>query len=282
MRFEPAIDPPQDPCPEARWCLFHGDRLLAAIREGAAAIPLLRSPGAIGLHPVRSQFLGRMDSVPCFSGALETPDEPDGMAFRSLRSLLGELSDDDFALAGRAFQVMDWDRTSRFCGRCGRPTEPVPGERARACAACGTHIFPRITPAVIVAVVRDGKLLLARSTRFPKAFQSVLAGFVEPGETLEECVRREVREEVGIEVANLRYFGSQPWPFPNSLMVGFTAEHAGGELVLEEKEIASADWYSPGEVRGLDLPRPQSISRRLIDWFLSGGADSGATGRDRG
>jgi NAD+ diphosphatase len=118
-------------------------------------------------------------------------------------------------------------------------------------------------------VVRDGKILLAQSSRFPAAFYSVLAGFVEPGETFEECVRREVREEVGIEVEDLRYFGSQPWPFPHSLMVGFTASFAGGELVLEEKEIVRAGWFGPEEVRRLQIPRHGTIARRLIDRFLS-------------
>lgn len=268
MRFEPAINPPQEPCPEALWCLFHGDRLLLSVRGESVSIPTFRNPDTLGLQPVRSQYLGTLDGVPCFSGEAAGPSAPDDMAWRPLRPLLGVLSDDLFSLAGRAFQIMDWDRTTQFCGRCGKPTTPVPGERAKACPDCGSHFYPRINPAVIVAVVRDHRLLLAQARRFPNAFHSVLAGFVEPGETLEECLRREVREEVGIEVANLRYFGSQPWPFPGQLMVGFTAEYAGGELVLEEKEIASAAWFTPEEIATLNIPRQETIARQLIGWFL--------------
>jgi protease I len=130
------------------------------------------------------------------------------------------------------------------------------------------QFFPRVTPAVIVAVVWDRKILLAQARRFPSAFHSVLAGFVEPGETFEECVRREVREEVGIEVSNLRYFGSQPWPFPHSLMVGFTAEYAEGALAIDEKEIVRAGWFDADEIARLPIPRHGTIARRLIEWFL--------------
>ena len=125
--------------------------------------------------------------------------------------------------------------------------------------------YPRISPAVIVAVVRDKRILLARSTRFTSSFHSVLAGFVETGETLEDAVRREIFEEVGIQVRNIRYFGSQPWPFPDSLMVAFTAEYAGGEITLDDNEIVTADWYSAAELPR--VPGKISIARRLIDWF---------------
>ena len=137
------------------------------------------------------------------------------------------------------------------------------------CPACEIHFYPRISPAVIVAVVKDGRILLANSRRFQSVFFSVLAGFVEAGETFEECVHREIREEVGIEVKSLRYFGSQPWPFPNTLMVGFTAEYAGGDIVVEEKELVRAAWFDPEEVRELNIPNNWTISRRLIDWFLT-------------
>ncbi len=146
--------------------------------------------------------------------------------------------------------------------------EPKPGERAMECPSCRHLAYPRISPAVIMAVVRDGKLLLAHSARFTKGFSSVLAGFVEAGETLEECVHREVREEAGIEVKNLRYFASQPWPFPNSLMIAFTAEHASGEIRIDGVEITEADWY-PASALPSSLPSPHSIARRLIDWFRS-------------
>ncbi len=269
MLFLPAVVPPQIHSNNAWWFLFHGDRLLVEVRGVEVAIPRWGSAEDAGLSPVRTQFLGTLDGAPCYSGELAGEAGPEGTSFRALRPLLRVLPEEMFSLAGRAFQVMDWDRTHQFCGKCGRRTDPLEGERGRVCVGCGLHFFPRITPAIIVAVVRDGKILLAQSSRFPAAFYSVLAGFVEPGETLEECVRREVREEVGIEVENLRYFGSQPWPFPHSLMVGFTASFAGGDLVLEEKEIVQAGWFDAEEVLRLQIPHHGSIARRMIDRFLA-------------
>src|SRR5690606_32955256 len=141
-------------------------------------------------------------------------------------------------LAGRAVQIVDWDRTHQFCGRCGSPMERLDNERAKKCPACGLSNYPRLSPAIIIAVTRringQNRLLLARNHRFPPDRYSVIAGFVEPGESLEDCARREVQEEVGIQIQNIRYFGSQAWPFPNSLMLGFTAEYAGGDIVVAE------------------------------------------------
>ena len=204
----------------------------------------------------------------------EPIDLPDA-SFRSLRSLLGAVEEEMFALTGRAFQIVEWERTHRFCGKCGKPTEPISDRRAMLCAVCGIQYYPRIVPAVIVAVVHNRRILLANARRHPEAFYSVLAGFVEPGETFEECVRREIREEVGIEVGNVRYFGNQPWPFPNTLMVGFAAEYAGGDLAVEEKELVRAAWFEPEEVRQLEIPREGAIARALIDWFLAGHGNSG-------
>ncbi len=238
------------------------------IRGDAAAIPRGLEPPAGLARPVRTQYLGTLDGAPSFSGELAGGAAPGGMAFRPLRPLLGLLPDPLFALAGRAFQVMDWDRSHEYCGRCGGRTGPVPGERAKLCPRCGVHYFPRVSPAVIVAVVRDRTILLARARRFPPGLHSVLAGFVEPGETFEECVQREVREETGVAVGDLSYFGSQPWPFPNSLMVAFTAAFAGGDIVPGDGEIAEAGWFGPAEVMGLRIPVPGTIARRLIDWFL--------------
>lgn len=269
MLFLPAVATPPTFSNNAWWFLFHGDRLLVETRGVEVAIPRWASTEDAGLSPVRTQFLGTLDGAPCYSGELAVEVGPEGTSFRALRPLLGVLPEEMFSLAGRAFQVMDWDRTHQFCGKCGGRTDPLEGERGRACAGCGLHFFPRVTPAVIVSVVRDGKILLAQSSRFPAAFYSVLAGFVEPGETFEECVRREILEEVGIEVENLQYFGSQPWPFPHSLMVGFTASFAGGDLVLEEKEIVRAGWFDAEEVLRLRIPPHGTIARRLIDRFLA-------------
>jgi NAD+ diphosphatase len=143
---------------------------------------------------------------------------------------------------------------------------PKNDEVAKQCPQCGFVSFPRISPAIIVLVEHDGKALLARSPRFKEGLFSTLAGFVEPGETLENAVRREVKEEAGINVKNIRYFGSQPWPFPDSLMIGFTAEYACGEITVDNNEILDARWFSADNMP--EIPGKISISRALIDWFL--------------
>lgn len=169
-------------------------------------------------------------------------------------------------LAGRATQLLDWQANHRFCGKCGKPTVMKSDEMAMLCPSCGLLAYPRISPAIMV-LVRDGeKLLLARGPQFKPGVYSALAGFVEPGETLEQCAVREVREEVGIEIANLRYFSSQPWPFPNSLMVAFFADYAGGTIIPQPGEIEAAEWFTPTALP--ILPDPISISRRLIDAAL--------------
>jgi NAD+ diphosphatase len=173
------------------------------------------------------------------------------------------LEDTHFALAGRAIQLLDWDRSHRYCGRCGTPTEAKTEERARVCPACRLPAYPRLAPAVMALVRREGEILLARSPHFPPGMYSALAGFVEPGETLEQCLAREVEEEVGVRVSRIRYFASQPWPFPNSLMVAFVCDWAAGEIRPQAGEIEAANWY-----KVLHLPRLPSkisIARRLID-----------------
>ena len=149
-----------------------------------------------------------------------------------------------------------------------RFVETAPGAELNAlrCPGCGLTAFPKISPAVIVLVEKEGKLLLARGRRFALPFYSVLAGFVEPGESLEDTVHREILEEVGIRVKNVRYFGSQPWPYPDSLMIGFTAEYAGGEIKEDPEEILDAAWFAPDDLPS--IPGKVSIARKLIDWFV--------------
>lgn len=190
---------------------------------------------------------------------------PEGMGLVTLREVWGLLGENVFFEAGRAFQLMDWKAETRFCGRCGNEMADHQEETARTCEACGLTLYPPVSPAVIVAIERDGKLLLARSPHFPKGRYSVIAGFVEPGETLEHAVEREVLEEVSVKVKNVRYFGSQPWPFPHSLMVGFTATWESGEISVDGKEIEDAGWFSPSDFP--EMPPSISISRRLIDDF---------------
>jgi NAD+ diphosphatase len=185
------------------------------------------------------------------------------MAWESLRALFSVLDDAHFALAGRAIQLLDWDRSHRYCGRCATPTEAKSGERARACPACGYAAYPRIAPAVMALVRREGEILLARGPHFPPGMYSALAGFVEAGETLEQCVAREVEEEVGVRVSRVRYFSSQPWPFPNSLMIAFVCDWEAGEIRPQAGEIEAANWFKVLHLP--KLPSRISIARRLID-----------------
>lgn len=188
---------------------------------------------------------------------------PSGHRFAGLRSLFGVLPDDIVAVAGRAFQIVDWNRTHQFCGVCATPTERAATERARRCPACSHTVYPRISPAMMCLVTRGEQILLARNVNFPEGRYSALAGFLEAGESIEDAVHREVREEVGIEVGQPKYFASQSWPFPNSLMIAYTAEYAGGELKPNGHEIAEADWFDHSNLP--QLPPRISIARALID-----------------
>jgi NAD+ diphosphatase len=217
---------------------------------------------------VTPMVLGTLDGAACWALDLDGDGVPDAAVdgLLPLMGLYGRVDDVRWTLAGRAVQLVEWERTHRFCGRCATPTEPAPGERARRCPACGLLAFPRLAPAVITLIERDGEALLARGRAFPMPMYSCVAGFVEAGETLEEAVRREVREEVGVELADVRYIASQPWPFPHSLMIGFEATWAAGDIVIDEREIVDAKWFRPDDLP--TIPPGMSIARTLIDRWI--------------
>ncbi|MBV9547844.1 MAG: NAD(+) diphosphatase [Chloroflexi bacterium] len=266
------MHPPEDPPRAAQWFAFSGDRLLVRV-EGETVSPVDYADLArLGVDFDAGQYLGRLADLDCYAVDVDVAQEnlPREMQAEGLRALYGRLTDDLYAVAGRAVQILLWDKTHRFCGRCGQPTVPASADRAKLCPQCGLLSFPRLSPAVIMLIQRgNDELLLARNRGFADGFYSVLAGFVEPGESLEEAVAREVREEVGLEIRDIRYFGSQPWPFPHQLMIGFTAHYASGEISLQADEIVEANWYSRrGELPR--LPGKLSIARRLIDAFTTG------------
>jgi NAD+ diphosphatase len=272
--FISEITPPSTKEDPAWWFAFEGDKLLVRPDGTSISIPCLTDFAELGLRTVRQHYLGRLPDRHCYTVELaEGTVPPAGMTFQGLRQV-GFLVDEVlFSLAGRALQVLEWDRTHQFCSRCGIQMRIRPIERAKECPQCGLLFFPRLAPAIIVAVTRGDELLLARSHRFPTKMYSVIAGFVEPGETLEHAVRREVQEEVGLAVKGIRYFGSQPWPFPHSLMIGFTASYTGGEITLDDPEIDDAGWYRAGNLP--TIPGKISIARQLIDWFVTQQAKSG-------
>jgi NAD+ diphosphatase len=268
--FEPHMRAPEDPdAPALYFAVRRGEILVFAAREGfrmPSAPPELASDGVHVLGTLGEQWCYGVD-IP------EGTDEPDEHMWVPLRGLYGKVEDPLWTIAGRAEQIVSWDRTHRFCGRCGSPTMPQTNERARKCSSCDLLAYPRLSPAVITLLTRtadDGveEALLAWGRQFPGRFYSTLAGFVEPGESLEQCVAREIKEEVGVDVKDITYFGSQPWPFPNSLMLGFTARYAGGDIVLQEEEIVDAKWFRADDLPPIPRGR-MSIAGWMIETWLA-------------
>lgn len=249
------------------WFFFDSQKLLVRRDGDAARVPHPCHADAKRFLDGDVREIGALGGVRCFAAALggnAVIDPP--FELSELRPLFGVLNDETFWMAGRALHLLHWGSRTRFCGVCGAATREKEDEIARVCTSCGEIVYPRISPAVIVAVVKDGKILLANANRFSAKLYSVIAGFVEPGESLEQCVHREVMEEMGIRVKNVRYFDSQPWPFPDSLMAGFTAEYESGTLTVDRRENDHADWFASDSLPL--IPAKVSIARRLIDWFV--------------
>jgi NAD+ diphosphatase len=258
--FIPLISPQEHPDPLC--FVFHQGRLL--VREHDLALPGAAMLRDLGVAAGEMQPVGMLDGRYAQAGWADTEVAPAGYAWRGLRSLFGEMDEQLLGLAGRAFQVAEWARTHRFCGACGSATQLTVGERCFKCASCGHMAYPRISPAMMVLIRKGDSVLLALHTASPSKRFTPLAGFLEAGETIEEAVHREVFEEVGLRVANLRYFGSQSWPFPHSLMIAFTADYAGGEIRVDPAEIAEARWFGPGDEWPARVPHV-SISSMLVD-----------------
>jgi NAD+ diphosphatase len=265
--YEPAVVPKNEVVDEVYWFAFCDNKMLVTVDNDNFSIPYFTNLQAVNISPVRTQYLGILQGHPCYSAEI-SPDTtaPEGLTFVDLRSLYGILDEDLFLLAGKAFQIVSWDQAHQFCGRCGSPTQEQPGERAKICPKCGFISYPRICPAVITAILKEDKILLAHAVHFKGNMYSLIAGFLEPGETLEECVQREITEEVGIKVKNIKYFSSQPWPFPNSMMIGFTAEYESGEIAVDGAEISQAGWFSVDTLP--ELPSEVSIARKIINWYI--------------
>ena len=262
--YQPLVAPPAERNEPALWFAFHRGEMLIVQSKDEAQLPCCLDLSELGLSTVRSLYLGTYGGKHCYVSELEHANAlPDGHELQGLRALFGNVDETLAALAGRAFQIMEWDRNHQYCSRCGTPTEARREERSRACPKCKYTTYPPISPAIMVLITRGREILLARKPEWvPKRF-SALAGFVEPGETLEDTVRRETHEEVGVEIENLRYFGSQPWPFPHSLMIAFTADYASGEVRPDGVEIEEARFFDVEQLP--NLPQGISISRRMID-----------------
>jgi NAD+ diphosphatase len=263
----PVFPEPDDPSPSRkRWVLVDGSSALFR-EDPVSGTVFLPDPLPEGLACGAPVYLGSRDDLFYYAAGVPAGAAlPDGWHSSPVRDLYGKVPESDIALASYAVRILDFDRSTAFCGRCGAKTRPLDTERARTCTACGRITYPRISPAIIVLVKKGDEVLLARSPRSPPGVYSVIAGFNEPGENLEQTVHREVGEEVGIEVRNLRYFGSEPWPFPDSLMIGFVADHAGGDIRIDNKEIEAAGWFTRSTLP--PFPPRASISRALIDAWI--------------
>ena len=218
--------------------------------------------------PILSEHgIGHFDGDEIYLLELASTADVPGSAWVGLRQLMMQGDPDTFRMLGFATQIGTWADQQRFCGSCGARMRQVAGEWAMHCESCGVHHYPRLSPSMIVLVTRGDELLLARSPRFVSGVYSTLAGFVEPGESVEQCVAREVREEVGVEIAMPQYIASQNWPFPHSLMLGFHAEYVSGDIVPQPGEIEDAQWFSIHDLP--PLPASKSIARYLIDLYLA-------------
>jgi len=259
------IDPGQSE--QAFYFVFRGNDLLWSGNTDFLQ-PLTRGEWLhAGLAQLPAYYFGAYRGLPCF--AVQCEDASAGLPghqWIGMRRVLMEMDEILFAIAGRGRQILEFNRTHKYCGRCGAPTRQHEKEHALYCAACQHFYYPRLSPCIIVLVTRGEELLLARSSRFPNGMYSTLAGFVEPGETIEQAVHREVMEEVGVKIGSLRYYASQAWPFPHQLMIGFHAEHCGGDITIDDEEIVDARWW---HYTDLPLtPTAAALSGKLIQSYL--------------
>lgn len=250
------------------WFIYRGNDLLLLKHDQQLTIPCSSEAPVAASEIVYSRCIGNYSEKSCM--AIELSQDAvlsDTSEVVSLRQAYGHISEDLWIVAGRASQVIVWNRDNQFCGRCSSPMREVDDEMQKSCPNCEFLSYPRISPAVIMSVIRGNAILLGRAPRFPSGMYSTLAGFVEPGEILEEAVRREVKEEVNIDVTDIRYIASQAWPFPHSLMIGFSCRYAGGELEINKTELEDANWFMPHAMP--QLPSKLSVARALIDHFLA-------------
>lgn len=269
-----SLDTSKKPDQEAKkyWFVFWEYNLLVHIDDkGNHSVPIMGNELREALNIHWNFYIGDFDNKPCFVGKVsEEPIElMDGYAFLHLRGLYGVLDENLFNVAGRALQLSVWNENHQFCSRCGGKVETVNNEMAKKCTTCELVSYPRVSPAVIVAIIKEDEILLARNVNFPGNMFSLVAGFVEAGETLEECVEREVFEEVGVKIKNIQYLASQPWSYPHSMMIGYIAEYDSGEILVDGKEISEAYWFKRDQLP--ELPSRVSIARKIIDAYIEGG-----------
>jgi NAD+ diphosphatase len=256
----------EQPDAEGLWFAFHGSQLLLT---AAGEIPEGRPSILPGNAIQHSQYIGDHDGKPCYCTAIHGDiGQPENYTFCHLKKLLDRWPEKLGHLAGRALEIIEWERSHQFCGACGTPTMQRGSAIVRVCSnqACRREHYPRVSPIIIVAVERGPEILLGRSPHFVAGLYSTLAGFVDAGESAEAAVHREVFEETGLAISNLRYFSSQPWPFPHGLMLGYQADYAGGELSIAADELEDAAFFHVDRLPAI-LPGRSTIAHWLIQDF---------------
>lgn len=249
------------------WFLFQDKMILIKEDMGKVFIPTFKDVKEfIGNLEVK-YHLGEFNKIHCFCGEINSAVKLTGkLRFISLRQGAAIINEDILPICGKASQIIHFHKTNKFCGVCGSENEFVEYEFAMKCKRCGYVSYPQVCPAIIVGITKGDKILLANNKSFPEGLHSNVAGFLDVNETLEECVKREVLEEVNIKIKNIKYFDSQPWPYPNSIMIGFIAEYDSGEIKVDGEEILHADWYSKDKLP--ILPDKTTIARKIIDKIL--------------
>lgn len=261
--------PDRDPGGPGWWVIIRGGELVVADRAGRLELEEGEFPSWCGADAT-TVFIGTLNDRPV--RAVAVPRQlplPEGRRAEPFNAVADTLDDRLLSLGGLAHQILSWDRGSSFCAVCGNATERMTGSWGKRCRTCGREHYPHIHPCIIVLVRRGEDFLLVRKPVWPAGRYGLVAGFVDFGESLEECVVREVREETGVEVTNIRYVGSQNWPFPSQLMAGFVADYAGGEICVGEDELEDARWFRVGMMPDM-LPPKRSIARWIIDRYLLG------------
>ena len=250
------------------WFVFYKDQILMVQQPDGYHIPTGEEPPV--KVPVGStvHFIGKMHGIRCKAYALHTPitgEEAPVRQMTGLRASYESLPFDEYNMAGKAFEILNWDQNTRYCPSCGVPTKQI-SDIGKKCPECRQELYPHIAPASIVRLNKGDSILRVRAKNVRGTYYGLVAGFLEAGETLEECVHREVMEETGIRIKNLKYFGSQPWPYPSGVMIGFTAEYESGEIKLQEEELCAGAFFTKANLP--EIPSKLSLARKLIDDWL--------------
>ena len=253
-----------------KWFIFYKDQLLVEQQTDGFHIPIgIEPPVKV---PIGSTVhnIGMLQDIPCKTYTIHTPISGEEAPIRQmvgLRASYDMLPFEEYKQAGKAFQILNWDQNTRYCPACGVPTKQI-SDIGKKCPECRQEFYPHISPAIIVRITRGDSILMVRARNFRGNYYGLVAGFLEAGETLEECVHREVMEETGIQIKNLKYFGSQPWPYPSGVMIGFTADYKSGELKLQDEELCAGAFFTKGNLP--EIPRKLSLARKLIDdWLMN-------------